>query len=602
MDRPTGTDTKVENADQPEPPGKPPAPPPDKPGSPGQPSRLESLARARQPVQQEDGTQKTEDNDSSAGPAGERRYKPAQAGSGEVKADDSGEPEPASEGEKQDAVKSLTNEGERGAGEKPDAGGEGASDEQPSTSRADTPCSPSRESRLESLARAREPGRQEGGSQEPDEVMAPAEGGGIAADGDVDVPVDSGRIAGRPAEEEIGTSDSETELPVGQKEDPLARQDDHKPGTGDPAALRDEQDHSQAADTPDDFDRRISGDGPPDDNGSMADLDEEALERGISDRLKQLAAKLDRGDKPEEFAGTVDRPDFQDPWKDPEYVPDCYGAPLDRADGTRTPLFNGEPAREQTQQGSLGDCGIIATLGAVAGCHPEAIRDCVRETGDGNYEVRLHEAKYSAARQRYEPTGRPITLKVTPDLPVKDQHPDTPAFAKTTSAGVAWAPILEKAIAGTDQTWSAARRDRAAELWKAQKKPGDAPTGYVRLNQGSSPGERAELLTQLTGLPAKTVQFPEGYDNRGRSADRRLQDEITGQLSSNKPVLVGTRELREGETNLPKKLADSHAYEVTKIDDQGNFHLRNPWNKRHPQPMTIQEFRANIRPRYTSLE
>lgn len=423
MDRPTGTDTKVENADQPEPPGKPPAPPPDKPGSPGQPSRLESLARARQPVQQEDGTQKTEDNDSSAGPAGERRYKPAQAGSGEVKADDSGEPEPASEGEKQDAVKSLTNEGERGAGEKPDAGGEGASDEQPSTSRADTPCSPSRESRLESLARAREPGRQEGGSQEPDEAMAPAEGGGIAADGDVDVPVDSGRIAGRPAEEEIGTSDSETELSVGQKEDPLARQDDHKPGTGDPAALRDEQDHSQAADTPDDFDRRISGDGPADDDGRMAESDEVALERGISDRLKQIAAKLELSDKHKELAGTVDRPDFQDPKGDPLLTPDRYGAPLERADGTRTPLFKGEPTREQTQQGTLGDCGIISTLGAVAGHSPEAIRDCVRETDDGNYEVSLHEAEYSPSKQCYVPTGRPITLTVTPNSRSKIRNP-----------------------------------------------------------------------------------------------------------------------------------------------------------------------------------
>ncbi|SFP50043.1 hypothetical protein SAMN04489713_114278 [Actinomadura madurae] len=536
MDRPTGTDTKVENADQPEPPGKPPAPPPDKPGSPGQPSRLESLARARQPVQQEDGTQKTEDNDSSAGPAGERRCKPAQAGSGEVKTDGSGEPGPASEGEKQDAVKSLTNEGERGAGKKSDAGGEDASDEQPSTSRADTPGSPSRESRLESLARAREPARQEGGSQEPDEVMAPAEGGGIAAD------------------------------------------------------------------TPDDFDRRISGDGPADDDGRMAESDEVALERGISDRLKQIAAKLELSDKHKELAGTVDRPDFQDPKGDPLLTPDRYGAPLERADGTRTPLFKGEPTREQTQQGTLGDCGIISTLGAVAGHSPEAIRDRVRETGDGNYEVSLHEAKYSPSKQCYVPTGRPITLTVTPELPIKDQEPDTPSFARTTSAGVAWAPVLEKAIAGADQTWSARRQARATELWNVQGHPGDAPTGYVRLNQGTNPGERAELLTQLTGRPAKTVRFPNGYDNQGRSADRRLHDEIAGQLSQNKPILVGSRELLKGESALPAKLVANHAYEVTRIDDQGRLHLRNPWNERHPAPLTLQEFKTAIRPRYTTLE
>ncbi|MGI5233541.1 hypothetical protein [Actinoallomurus sp. CA-142502] len=96
----------------------------------------------------------------------------------------------------------------------------------------------------------------------------------------------------------------------------------------------------------------------------------------------------------------VDRPDFQDPREDPRLVPDRYDTPLERTDGTRTPLSRGEPTREQTKQGDLGDCGIIATLGAVAGHRPEAIRDCVRETDDGNYEVRLHEARYSMSRMR----------------------------------------------------------------------------------------------------------------------------------------------------------------------------------------------------------
>ncbi|TDC87016.1 hypothetical protein E1285_21645 [Actinomadura sp. 7K507] len=334
----------------------------------------------------------------------------------------------------------------------------------------------------------------------------------------------------------------------------------------------------------------------------LADLDEETLQRGVADRLKRVAAKLDRGDQPKELADTVDRPDFQDPGEDPQYVPDRYGTPLERRDDTRTPLFDGEPTREQAEQGVLGDCGIIATLGALARHHPGAIRDSVREGEDGNYQVRLHEAKYSISNRRYQPTGRPTTLTVTPDLPVFDQRPDTPAFANSTSTGAAWAPILEKAVAGTDQTWNDERQDKATRIWNARGNPGEAPTGYVRLHQGSNEGDRAELLTQLTGRPAKVVEFPTGYDNQGRSAARQLRDEIVGHLSEDKPVLVGTRKLNENELALPKKLVDNHVYEVTEVDEQGSFHLRNPWNSRHPETMTVQEFKANTRPRYTTLE
>jgi hypothetical protein len=48
IDRPSGTDGRVEDADKPSPSERPPGPPPDRPGQPGQPSRLESLRAARE--------------------------------------------------------------------------------------------------------------------------------------------------------------------------------------------------------------------------------------------------------------------------------------------------------------------------------------------------------------------------------------------------------------------------------------------------------------------------------------------------------------------------------------------------------------------------
>jgi hypothetical protein len=176
---------------------------------------------------------------------------------------------------------------------------------------------------------------------------------------------------------------------------------------------------------------------------------------------------------------------------------DRYGTPLDRPDGTRTPVFNGEPTREQTQQGDLGDCGMVATLGAVAGHRPEAITRCVRETGDGNYEVRLHEAHYSPDAHRWEPTGQQLTLTVTPDLPVEDSTPGKPAFADSASTGVAWPAVLEKAVAGIDQTWGSRRHADWEQRWQTTRESQEhpevpLPEGYVRLNKGSTPGDRAE--------------------------------------------------------------------------------------------------------------
>ena len=482
----------------------------------------------------------------------------------------------------------------------------------------DNPGSPGQPSRLESLARARE-AQQAGAAQR----IAAANAGGKRDTtpgteiGDKDAQAYDEQSTDEPSTQDRPTAQA-TEVPTTPDaldtqepgdETGLSDRDatDCEPSGEDAGRPADQQETAPDAtsDEPQsgDWERRISGEGlPPDEDARVTDLDEEAYERGVADRLKQIARKLDRSDQPEELADTVDRPDFQDPSEDPAYVPNRYGTPLERRDGTRTPLFDGEPTREQAEQGVLGDCGIIATLGAVAEHHPEALRDCVQESDDGSYQVRLHEAKFSRSNWRYEPTGRPITLTVTPDLPVFDQRPGTPAFANSTSTGAAWAPVLEKAIAGTDQTWNDERRDKQTAIWNARGKTGNAPTGYIRLNQGSNAGERSELLTQLTGRPAKTVEFPSGYDNRGRSADHQLRDEITDQLSDGKPVLVGSRSLRKGETTLPRNLRKSHVYEVTKIDDKGMLHLHNPWNTQHPEPMTIQEFKANIRPRYSTLE
>ncbi|HEY3952781.1 MAG TPA: hypothetical protein VGM53_05355 [Streptosporangiaceae bacterium] len=296
----------------------------------------------------------------------------------------------------------------------------------------------------------------------------------------------------------------------------------------------------------------------------------------------------------------VDRPPFHDATD--KRPPDRYGDPLTGPDGARTPCFDGPPRREQTRQGWAGDCGIIAALGAVAAHRPEDISDRIRTREDGSYEVTLSEAMRSGGIT--EPTGRDVKLGVTPELPVHDEDPDTPACAQTQD-GAAWVAVMEKAFAGVDQTWTAERRtwwehdwdklcaqDRAAN--RAHSRSGPAPDGYVRMHQGTTPWERAEALTQLTGQHAVVCEFPEGNE------EWRINRIIRAQLDDGKPVLVSSRsEAREGE-RLPSNLEPGHVYEVSGIE-KGRILLRNPWNEKHPEPMETDEFARNMSSYYSTL-
>ncbi|MDT0573121.1 C2 family cysteine protease [Streptomyces sp. DSM 3412] len=295
-------------------------------------------------------------------------------------------------------------------------------------------------------------------------------------------------------------------------------------------------------------------------------------------------------DQSEDLYATVDRPAFDEKWVEGIGVGLVeYGEPLERPDGDRVPLFDGPPRRDQTEQGSLGDCGVIAALGAVAGHRPDDIANCVRENGDGTYEVTLHQVQSRSGDgwQHYEATGGKTVLTVTPDLPVPTFTPEEPAYASTGGGEMAWVAVMEKALAGVDQTWG-------------DKNP-DAAEGYRRLDFGSDPDNRAEILAQLTGLPAYSKNFPEDHDAQGRSPDRQLLDTLCEKLDNGFPVLIGTNPDDPKAEPLAKDLIPSHVYEVIAVDDRDEIHLRNPHNVDHPEPLTVEEFRSNVKNRYTTL-
>lgn len=202
------------------------------------------------------------------------------------------------------------------------------------------------------------------------------------------------------------------------------------------------------------------------------------------------------------------------------------------------------------------------------------------------------------------PTGRSIDLTITPEMPVYDDDPATPACAMTED-GTSWCPVVEKAFAGVDQTWATERRVAWLDGWTllcAQdqvnnvKNPrsGPAPDGYVRLHQGTTPWERAEILTHLTGQESVVRQFPASPE------EWRINRIIRAQLEDSKPVLVSSRAKTYDQESLPHDLEPAHVYEVTGVD-KGRIVLRNPWNYKQPEPMETDEFACNMQPWYVTL-
>ncbi|MCO6009254.1 hypothetical protein NE236_30215 [Actinoallomurus purpureus] len=303
---------------------------------------------------------------------------------------------------------------------------------------------------------------------------------------------------------------------------------------------------------------------------------------------------LERTDKPHEV-------------KPPEIVGDYYtNIPptaqdryLVRDQANPVPVFDGSPTRDQAAQGTVGDCGIVATLGAVAEHRPDAIKDAIKQVGDGEYEIALHDiTEATPAAPVARPTGDITTYRLNDELPVRTDTPtQPPAGIQAESCG--WPALIEKAIAAEDQTWDAATKAGWEQAWTTWHKPAvdqdranaglgaspdDPPMGYNRLDLGSTAYQRADLLAKLTGEEAEVRRIP-----GERQGEQALLDGFRDQLSAGKPVLVGTRGLRVTNERLPDGIYAGHAYEVTKVEND-KIHIRNPWGYDHPDPMDAKTF------------
>lgn len=202
------------------------------------------------------------------------------------------------------------------------------------------------------------------------------------------------------------------------------------------------------------------------------------------------------------------------------------------------------------KQGAIGDCYLAAALSSVAGVKPDAIRNAIKDNGDGTYTVRFYEVGWDGKKKTHFET-------VDADLP---HNGEAPAYAKSAevvdgkSYMELWPALIEKAYAA----------------WKGS---------YEAIGNGGISGD---VMTALTG-EANRYQSTQGYGNNDA-----LWTKMKAAADGKRPMTAGSGGKDDERYKDPQAgVYGWHAYsvlgveEVPKGETTERFVIcRNPWGVR----------------------
>lgn len=226
-----------------------------------------------------------------------------------------------------------------------------------------------------------------------------------------------------------------------------------------------------------------------------------------------------------------------------------------KADKDLTLLVKGkDDVREvelnEVQQGQVGDCFILAGIGAIANKRPESVRDIIKDKGNGNYEVRLYNQTIAGS---FEETPVTVNGKLIGEGHAKYGNTAKIGGKQQTEA---WTILIEKAY--------------------IQGNVGS----YKNANKG---GSVPQVMTALTGREAETKL----------NADLST-DEFSKLLKSNRAIVLSTpekaSEIPDGKMRSKFQkygLVEQHAYVLQEIktnkDGKEIAALYNPWGTQHAE-------------------
>lgn len=204
-------------------------------------------------------------------------------------------------------------------------------------------------------------------------------------------------------------------------------------------------------------------------------------------------------------------------------------------------------------QGNIGNCYFMAALAAVADTDPQAIKEMIKDNGDGTYTVTFPGDKDHPVRV-YAPTPEEMAT-----------------FAGTDGEHGIWSAVIEKAF-----------REKSGSTYNDRGNT----VGYgLQILTGQNVNVTDFTFFSLQGVvrgpdgkPLLGVPWPFS-DTSNEEVDRRLREAIANDL----PIVASTSvdsglASKIGISNNPGEIPSSHVYTVVDYDAESKaVKLRNPW-------------------------
>jgi hypothetical protein len=313
-------------------------------------------------------------------------------------------------------------------------------------------------------------------------------------------------------------------------------------------------------------------------------------------------------------------------------------------------LWDGAPKLADVAQGALGDCYLLASMGAVVAQDPSKISRLFSPTksGQASYTVTLHLPTHDGKME-------PHPVVIDSELPTKlaDVQRRAPVYAlmgKSTSDKKTpmWPALLEKAYAklvggyvvagqGGSSAYAMsvitgvasealsipAKNDELLAKFKQLKKAGEAVTaatidslsssgksGFTLKDKSyhfaitNSDGEGSELVPStlvVTDTKHKAPEARDGGDNKltgaGVHGTCSYGWDAAVDLTYDEGKAPGAPEdLRadyqwRGQLDKSINLYANHVYTFDTVTDDNKLVFKNPWGEQHPKPMTPEDFR-----------